>query len=175
MPLGSTADNLVLFWADEMGRLLVVHDERAAPHGFSVGIACDRAFAGEALGVYPDQGGERAFPLVGPQETRSMLVDAYEWEIETEILRKRVTLEMAKANCFVLGAARISRPRRDSHWKFIFPGKRNWTLSENDDPVPIGYLRELSTITGYPLGVIRQALLTGSLPRRRLRFERYVC
>jgi hypothetical protein len=36
-------------------------------------------------------------------------------------------------------------------------------------------LRELCDITGYPLGVVRHALLTGSLPRRKLRFSRYVC
>ena len=175
VPAGCVADELVVFWADEMGRLLKVHDECGRPGGFSIGIACDRAFAGEALGEYcVDSTAQARFPLVGPS-TALMLSDAYDWEYDRNIQRKIVTLDLAKANCFALGCTEIRRPRRDSHCKFVFPGKRNWTLSVNDDPVPVAYLQELCEITDYPLKVVRHSLISGSLPPRKLRLCRYVC
>jgi hypothetical protein len=175
IPADCAKDQLVLFWADELGRLLIVHDECGPTEGFSIGIACDKAFAGEPLGAYEVHAG-RVFPLVGPDQIESVLLDAYEWELDKSVLRKPISLREARANCFALGASEVRTPRRDSHYKFIFPGRpRNWTLSRNDDPVPISYLRELCEITGYPLGVVRHTLLEGALPQRRSRFGRYVC
>jgi len=169
------AGELVMFWADEMGKLLIAHDECGPRRGFSIGIACDKGFAGEQIGEYGlGSAGQRTFPLVDPS-TAGSLLDAYEWDYDRNVQNKKVTIQAAKSNCFVLGCTRVLQPRRDSHCKFIFPGKRSWTLSVNDDPVPIAYLQELCSITGYPLKVIRHALVTGSLPRRKLSFSRYVC
>jgi len=175
VPSGCAADGLVMFWAEEMGKLLIVHDECGPQGGFSIGIACDKGFAGEPVGEYgAESAGQPRFPLVDPEAARSLL-DAYEWEYDSNVQKRKVTIEAAKSNCFALGCTRVLPPRRDSHCKFIFPGKRSWTLSLNDDPVPVAYLQELRGITGYPLKVVRHALLTGSLPRRKLRFCRYVC
>jgi hypothetical protein len=176
VPADCTRDQLVMFWSDELGRLLIVHEECGPPGGFSIGVACDKAFAGEPLGAYGEAQAGRAFPLVGPEQVKSVLLDAYEWEIDKDVIRRHISLRAARANCFALGATEVLPPQRDSHFKFIFPGRpRNWTLSSNDDPVPIRYVRQLCEITGYPLGVVRQTLLLGALPRRRLRFDRYVC
>lgn len=175
VPFGCAADGLVMFWADEMGKLLVIHDECGPRGGFSIGIACDKGFAGESLAEYcAESDGEPKFPLVDPRAARTLL-DAYDWEYDANVQRRKVTIEAAKSNCFALGCTRVLPPRCDSHCKFMFPGKRSWTLSVNDDPVPVAYLQELCGITGYPLKVVRHALLTGSLPPRRLRFGRYVC
>lgn len=175
VPFGYAVDGLVMFWADEMGKLLIVHDEYGPQGGFAIGIACDKGFAGEPVAEYcAESAGQPKFPLVDPPAARSLL-DAYDWEYDTSVQRRKVTIEAAKSNCFALGCTQVLRPKRDSHCKFIFPGKRNWTLSLNDDPVPVAYLQELCGITGYPLKVVRHALLTGSLPPRRLRFSRYVC
>jgi hypothetical protein len=175
VPFGCAADGLVMIWADEMGKLLIVHDEYGPKGGFSIGIACDKGFAGESLGEYSaESAGQPRFPLVDPQAARSLL-DAYEWEYDGNVQRRKVTIEAAKSNCFALGCTKVLPPRRDSHCKFIFPGKRSWTLSLNVNPVPVAYLQELCGITGYPMKVVRHALLTGSLPPRRLRFRRYVC
>jgi hypothetical protein len=175
LPTGCAADGLVEVWAEEMGKLLIVHDECGPQGGFSIGIACDKGFAGEPLGEYSaESAGQPRFPLVDPHAARSLL-DAYEWEYDDNVQRRKVTFEAAKSNCSALGCTQVLSPRRDSHCKFMFPGKRSWTLSLNDDPVPVAYLQELCGITGYPLKVVRHALLTGSLPPRRLRFSRYVC
>ena len=80
----------------------------------------------------------------------------------------------AQGNYRAVGIAKVLPPKGDSHYKFTIPGKRAWTLSVNDDPVPARYLDELCHLVGYPLSVVRHALLTGSLPRKRLRFDRYV-
>jgi hypothetical protein len=176
VPVGCTKGGLVPFWADELGRLLVIHDECGPSNGFSIGIACDRAFAGEPLGAFDGAHAGRVFPLVGPDQVKSVLLDAYEWEIDRNLIRKHISLRLARENCFALGATKVLPPERDSHFKFVFPGHpRNWTLSRNDDPVPVRYLRQLCDITGYPLGVVRHALLAGVLPGKRLRFDRYVC
>ena len=175
VPSGCAADGLVMFWADEMGKLLIVHDECGPQGGFSIGVACDKGFAGESLGEYSAESiSQPRFPLVDPQAARSLL-DAYEWEYDDDVQKRKVTIKAAKSNCRALGCIKVLPPRRDSHCKFIFPGKRSWTLSLNDDPVRVAYLQELCGITGYPLKVVRHALLTGSLPPRKLRFSRYLC
>lgn len=175
VPAGCLQDPLVEFWADDVGRLLKIHKEDGPPSGFAIGIACDKGFAGEPLGTYNNPNENEAFPLIAPNHGLSALVDAYEWQLDPNFCRKRVSFEAAKENCFALGATKVLAPKGDSHWKFVFPGgPRNWTLSCNDDPVPPRYLTQLREITGYPLPVIRQTLVTGKLPGRKFRFCRYL-
>ena len=74
IPFGCAADGLVMIWADEIGKLLIVHDEYGPQGGFSIGIACDKGFAGEPLGEYSAESvGQPRFPLVDPQAARSLL------------------------------------------------------------------------------------------------------
>jgi hypothetical protein len=162
------------FWSDELGRLLVAHQECCGEGPFAIGVACDKAFSGDSVGEYVREAEEKVLPLVGPRHLQELL-DAYEWNIDKNVIRRKITLKLAKENCFALGAAKVLAPRRDSHVKFVFPGRRPWTLSRNDDPVPDKYIGELCEITGFPLPVIRHTLILGSLPRKTLRFSRYAC
>jgi hypothetical protein len=110
VPVGCKRDKWVEFWADELGRLLEVHKECGPPAGFSVAVACEKAFAGEPVGRYDGAPANGAFPLIGRDQLKSTLVDAYEWEIDRDIVRKHVSLKMARENCFALGQ-RGSCPR----------------------------------------------------------------
>lgn len=152
-------------WAEEIGKLLVLHDARCAP-GFCIGIACEQAFTTGVPNTWQTAG--RAFPLVGPAHLDS-LEDAYEWDaLPSDLHQHVVPLDAALRNVHLLGSDTPEKPNGDSHYKIRFPGARSWTLSENDDPVPERYVRELVNITGLPLSIIRTALIFGYLPRRNV-------
>ena len=89
IPKGCSGQGLVIFWADELGRMLVLHD-RCCPVGrFFIGVGCERAFAGDCLGEYDNPNGERVFPLVGP-ENINKLAEAYEWVLPKGRIKKKV-------------------------------------------------------------------------------------
>jgi hypothetical protein len=171
VPLSAGNMGLVGFWADEVGRLLIVHDSCCNGRRFFIGVACESAFAGEQLGRYGDFAGRRVFPLVGPREL-DQLDDAYDWDVPVEMQGRHVSFENAYRNCGALGAIRVDAPPNGSHYKVHFEGHRPWVLDRNLDPVPEAYLRELVSITGYDLPTVKYALLTGQLPPLVLRLER---
>lgn len=164
-PLPTAVDNQgwATLWAEEIGKLLVLHDAQCAP-GFCIGIACEQAFTTGTPNTWQAVG--RAFPLVGPTHLDS-LEDAYEWEPPPSDLHQHVvSLDAALRNVRLLGSDTPEKPNGGSHYKIRFTGARSWTLSENDDPVPDRYVRELVAITGMPLPVIRTTLIYGRLPQR---------
>jgi hypothetical protein len=165
---GLSSQGLVEIWADELGKVLQLHDRCCNRGEFFIGIACERAFAGMDKGTYGAGVTTRAFPIVGPSDL-STLADAYEWVIPEGAHRKQVSFRDAKRNCRLIGAIAVDSPQGDSHFKVRFPGSRPWTLDPNDDPIPEPYLRELVDITGLPLGAIKAALADGIEPERRLR------
>lgn len=166
VPSGCEAQGFIAIWADEAGKLLAIHDaSRNRANGFCIGIACANAFSGEALGSYsgPIQ---HAFPLCGPEEIGE-LQDAFIWVTSDNITRKDVSYADAKRHLPVIGGT-VHPQHGSSHHRVEFAGARSWVLDSNDDPVPEFYLRELVPITGMPLKAIKQALITGELPERRL-------
>jgi hypothetical protein len=84
-----------------------------------------------------------------------------------------VSFVQAKKNVTVIGASHVDDPRGGggSHYIVNFPGKRPWPLDKNHDPVVPGYLDQLTTITGYPLLVVKYALIEGALPEKRCRLN----
>lgn len=163
LPQGTNRAGWAELWAEEMGKLLVIHDLKCAPR-FCVGVACERAFSTGVLNRWDED--RRAFPLVGPDELNT-LEDAYEWEpLPTDLHQHNVSLSNALRNVHLLGAQSVEEPQGDSHYKIHFPNSRPWTVSKNDDPVPDEYVRELVTITHLPLGVIRTALIFNHMPTR---------
>ena len=167
IPDGCVMQGLVEVWADEVGRLLFCHDQLCS-NGYCIGIACSRAFGGETLGSYGRIEAPRAFPLVGPEDI-GKLEDAYEWVIPNDIHRRVVSLKDACTHVDVLGSVGIDKPPGGSHYKVKFRNARPWPLDRNIDPIPDRHLRELIEITGFPLHVIKTALIEGRLPRQRLR------
>jgi len=173
IPQGCVATGLIELWSDELGKILELHDRCSDDNGFFIGIACESAFAGEGPCFYPSDGEQRAFPLVGPQNL-SDLEDAYVWhptKMSFNDLRLReVSFDLVRKNVEVIGAARIEKPRGGgSHFMVTFRRGRSWPLDKNTDPLPELFLKELIPITGYPLNVIKYALIFGELPESILR------
>lgn len=158
-------------WVDEMGRLLLVHEEARRGKGEPfVGICCTSAFSGGALGAYQCKQGTPLLPLVGPLEMAA-LSDSEEWDVRPEWKNRTVTFEEAKTNIKYLGG-RVSKPRGSSHYEVEFVGQRTWPLDENYREVPEDYIKELIPITKLELHVIKFVLCQGRIPPKRSRLAR---
>ncbi len=173
LPKGRENQGLIEFWSDELGKMLVFHDSYCCSTEYFIGVACESAFSGGTLTEYDNPDSRRAFPLVGPNEVE-YLSDAYDWsDIPADIHQRKVTFDNACRNCFLIGAIRIDNPSSGSHYKVRFKGSRPWILDSNYDPVLEDHLKELVEITGYPLNVIKTALIEGRMPMKRvLRFQK---
>lgn len=137
---------------------------------FFIGIACAYGLTDEELDEYINPENYRVFPLVAQKEIEK-LIDAYDWNIPSDIHQKNVTVENIKKNYQAIGGV-LESPERDSHYKVKFPGQRPWTFSVNTDPLPERYLKQLVEKTAYPIGVIKAALISGKLPKKILRFDK---
>jgi hypothetical protein len=178
LPAGCrTQQRLEELWADELGKLVVQHDDHTHNAEYFIGIACERAFAGEKVGQFEPHTATRLFPLVGPENCDctmkgTLLADAYEYKVPPGYTQTEVSFQAAKKNCFLLGASKVRKPEGGgSHYVVTFPGTRSWTLDANYDPVLEKYLKQLEPITKLPFDVITYALREGKLPPKRLRFD----
>ncbi len=159
---------LVELWSDEIGRLLVRHDQCCPHNQFFIGVACESAFSGNELGKYDNPDNQRTFPLVGPEEIDS-LTDAYERILPCKGSPGSVSHKNAKRNILCLGG-NLDRIRGD-HFVYVFEGGRSWPLTLRD-PVPEDHLQQLVSITGLSLQVVKYTLINGVLPEPTLRFDR---
>jgi hypothetical protein len=158
LPQGCSGDGLAEFWAQDVAKVLAAHNQCCLRDGPFIGVACDKAFAGEPLGSYENPQGLPVLPLVGPDNVKE-LAPAYEWRVSVDLLRKDVSFADAKKHVPLLGG-RV-QGATGSHYPVKFRGARTWVLDWNDDPVPDTFIRELVEITGYPFPVIKATLLTG--------------
>jgi len=170
VPEGCEAEGLVDFWSDEVGKLLTKHDKHCPRNRFFVGIACESAYCTGKPRRYINPLGCRAFPLVGPNDI-SLLADAYDWQVHPDVDRRSVFFRDVVRHFRVIGCQSLVRPSGGSHYRLTFKHGRSWTLDCNIDPVADDFLSELTSTTGYPLPVIKHALLNGELPARVLRFS----
>ena len=166
------------YWAAEMGKLLVKHDTCSDRGDYFIGIACELAFADLAPNTYEPNVQGRRFPLVGPNtcdctSSHALLSDGEEFDVPGWVKDAQVSFSQAKKNITVIGASHVDDPRGGggSHYIVNFPGKRPWPLDKNHDPVVPDYLNQLTKITGYPLLVIKYALIEGALPEKRCRLN----
>jgi hypothetical protein len=173
-PLPSGCDNqgLIDFWADEIGKLLVKHDECCERDRFFVGVTCPFAFTDDKPGTYANFNHLRTFPLVGVKEIKEELDDCFIWDVPEDYDKRLVNFNQAVKNISSIGGRLHRKSDGDSHYHFKFENGATWTLSRNDDPVPKPYLEELKPKTDYPLLVIKYALINGELPQKSLRFEK---
>jgi hypothetical protein len=172
VPEGCEGQGFVAMWAEEVGKLLALHDGlRNTTEPFCVGVACSKAFADLPIGTYSN-GAPRMFPLCGPAEI-DYLGDAYYWVTSSNIVRKDVSFKDAHDNLHLIGG-RVHKANGTSHYRVEFSGARSWPLDRNTDPIPERFLRQLVSITGFPLEVIKQTLITGERPDRRLLFAAFV-
>ena len=170
-PLGTDpTEGLIVFWRDEVGRLLVLHDKCASNNRFFIGIACEKAFSGGEPNSYLNPSGARAFPLVGPSQLIN-LEDGYEWILPANAHQIIIAFDDVKRNYRAIGGVRFEPPSSGgSHYKVHFNGCRSWPCDYNwgrhiDDKM----LDELKTHCSLPLNVIKYALRHGTLPERRIR------
>ena len=168
LPTGISDEGLSLFWADELGRILALHDASVGHQSFCIGVACELAFCGMAPNLYNNPNGLRCFPMVGPNQIAN-LEDAYEWgNIPAGVNDQNVTFNDVIRNCQILGASAIEPPQGGSHYKVCFPGNRSWTLDRNIEPIPNDFLRQLIPITDLPLPIIKTVLIHGFLPPKNV-------
>lgn len=159
----------VEFWSDEVGRLLTLHDRRISGNEFFIGVACELAFAGDALNSYTNPTGARTFPLVGPSDL-SNLQDCYEWDLPANVHQIIISFDDVKHNYRVIGGSSFVCPKSGSHYMVHFPGKRSWSCDFNwGSHIGENMLDELKSLCPYPLNVIKYALHTGALPVRKMR------
>lgn len=170
IPKGCNEKGLTILWADEVGKILVIHDRCCTSGQFFVGIICEKACAGDSLGEYENDCGLRTFPLVGPEDINK-LDDAYDskWQLPRGSVKRKIKITDIQRNYKAIGAESIEKPKGDSHAKVKFKDGREWTLDLNIDPVSEDHLPGLAAVSGYPLNVIKYALVNGELPRRILR------
>ena len=171
IPLGTEEDGQVLDWADELGKLLLLHDQSIKTKRFFIGIACEKAFSGDMVNSYCTMT-ERAFPLVGPQQL-ALLEDSYEWEVPPDAHGKTVGFDDVKQNFKSIGGSSFEAPSRGgSHYKLRFSSNACWVCDRNwGNDIGDNVLNQLKDHSGLPLPVIKFALLNGNLPRKRLRIK----
>ncbi len=159
-------------WAEELGRLYVVHEACNEPRRRPfIGVGCTSAFSGAALGSYLNPEGRAAFPLVGPQSL-SDLDDEEIWDVPSEWSGRSVSFRDAKSHLYLLGGD-VVRPSGSSHYQVRFKGGRTWPLDSNYRDVPEPHLRELPAIVKQDLIVIKYVLSLGRWPRKIRRLDRY--
>lgn len=167
LPKGCNGKGKAIYWADEVGRILVIHDRCCKSADFFIGIICEKAFAGDSPEEYENPRGLRTFPLVGP-ENINKLADAYEsnWQLPRGMVNRKVRIVDIKRNYKLIGAESIENPKGDSHAKVKFEDGGEWTLDLNIDPVSEEHLPGLARVSGYPVKVIKYTLINGQLPRK---------
>jgi hypothetical protein len=169
-------------WADELGRLLVLHDDKVENGEYFIGIACAKAFAeppdkNVPVGNFEHHDCQRFFPLVGQdncdcRKSTSVLKNAYHHPAPSEYTQSEVSFEAAKKNIHLLGASEVRPPANGSHYKVKFPGaQRSWTLDSNHNPCKERHLKQLEAITGHNYKTIVYTLREGRLPPERLKLE----
>jgi len=166
IPGSCTSAGLIQEWSIEAGKILHAHTTQGDPRAPCIGIACALAFAGRNKDCYTAPAA--ALPLVGPDEI-SKLHDIYDWKTPSDIHQKDVSFAEAKKNIFAIGATAVTPPKGSSHYIVKFKNNRNWPLDRNTDPIPLRFLGQLKQITGYPLDVIKTALIDGELPTKTIR------
>lgn len=172
LPLGCEG-GLALFWSDEVGRLLALHDSRVQGGAYCVGIACVFAFAGEEPSQYPEGTEGRVFPIVGPQKATETLHDAYDFEVPSHACDLTITFSDCQRNYRAIGAVSFASARRDDHYEMEFPNGFKWTCDRsNADHIPEAFLKEICREYGYPLAVVKYALREGRVPARRCKLLR---
>ena len=152
-------------WADEIGRLYLVHELSRDPQKTPfIGIGCTSAFSGSALGGYDNPEGAATLPLVGPNEITT-LSDSETWDVSNDWSQRKVSFSQARSNLRLLGG-RVVSPTGSSHYQVRFKGERTWPLDSNYKDVPETHLKELVSIVRLDLRVIKYILIVGKWPRK---------
>ena len=167
LPKACRADGAGQIWSEEAGRLLTVHDEECGGNTAFIGVGCTSAFAGGTLGEYDNPQSLPCFPLVGPNQV-SCLADSFQWDVPEGVDRMAISFDTAKNRVSLLGG-RVTKPKGSSHYEVKFKGGRTWPLDVNFPEVPEQYLKQLESITGFELAVIKYVLVYGKWPKRKSR------
>ncbi|MDM8552043.1 hypothetical protein QUF72_18305 [Desulfobacterales bacterium HSG2] len=133
-------------WRNVLARNIDI--ERSQTLIFSFGEKPDRIVL---LDMNNDE--SQRFPIIKDhQGWESALSDAYDWDIPEDIYQQNVAVSDVKRNIGCIGGTFV-RTRGD-HFIYEFEGARSWPLTLRD-PVPISHLKQLVSITGYPMNVIQ--------------------
>jgi hypothetical protein len=104
--------------------------------------------------------------MVCPANINQRLIDAYEWNTSSNIENQKVHFSDIYRNYKAIGGTSMRPPNGSSHYEITFSGGRTWPLDRKFREIPPKYLSELVNITGYPIGPLKEALLTGTKPHK---------
>jgi hypothetical protein len=171
LPEGCQHDQNSAIWAEELGKVLCVHDQNAENGAFYLGIACPYGFSGLPKSTYPPKDNAvRKFPIVAKDEI-DQLADSFRWEIPAGLHTQLVSFKNACDHVKLLGGT-VHHPSSGSHYTVTFPGAaRPWVLDYNEDPLKDGFVKQLVPLTHYDFDVIKSVLVTGEFPARKFRLE----
>lgn len=169
IPRNITSTKYVELWCEEVGKLLVKHDEYCRNNEFFIGVACENAFSGNGITEYENPDNLRVFPFIGPLNL-SILDDAFIWDVSENDSTTKISINTLIRNYKFLGEARLEKPHRDDHCHIYF-GQYRWQFSLADDPIPDAYLKELIPILKVPLPVIKHILINQTYPLRKLKIH----
>jgi hypothetical protein len=170
LPCGCEQSNEANLWAEEVERLLIAHDEVCGSGAYFIGVACDRAFAGEEIGTYCPEPNARHFPLVGPAQL-NQLQSYWLFDIPGDLHQQKVTFNQAHNHVHLIGGV-VQKPNSGSHYRVTFPnGIRPWILDYNDDPQEDSRISQIVPLTGLDFDYIKFVLLRGTKPKMIGRFD----
>jgi hypothetical protein len=172
IPVGDDNGDLVAYWAQEVGRLLGLHDQCVQSNRCCIGIACGQSFDSSATTAYP-VGTIRAFPIVGRTDIPLVLESAFEWRAPPNAHNITISFDDIRRNFGAIGGTRFEEAVGDSHCRVYFPRNRFWTCDRNwGTNIGPNILFELKDFTGWPLPAIKYALKTGKHPQEVCRLCR---
>jgi hypothetical protein len=171
LPEGCQRDPNSAIWAEELGKVLCVHDQNAENGTFYLGIACPYGFSGLPKSSYPPKDSAvRKFPIVAKDDI-DQLGDAFMWEIPANLHTQLVSFRDAHDHIRLLGGM-VDTPGSGSHYTVTFPGAaRPWVLDRNEDPLRDDFVKQLVPLTHYDFDVIKSVLVYGQFPSRKFRLE----
>jgi hypothetical protein len=168
IPSRAAYDSCIELWAEEVGKFLALHN-RYSPDSFFSAIPCAYALAGEIKDTYINPDNLRTFPLSDLNDL-DLLQSAYLYPIpSTDVMQRMLRPEDVHNNYKIIGGVSLIRNRAgSSHNKIKFFNKTQWTFSENDDPIPDVYIKQIERKINIPWKNIKEALLTGKKPQQIL-------
>lgn len=172
------SESLLELWMDELGKILILHDQCIEKDEYFIGIACPYGFSGGDVDTYQSPAIERYFPLVGEKTFETVLDDAYEWVIPLDIARKTPCIKHLTSSVLeILGASGMEQGGKHKHVIFSdvsVPFRNHGNPNEElkdyffDGLIKAKVIRE----KGYTQSVLKYILTEGKLPERRCKLKR---
>lgn len=167
--------DLVRHWADEVGRLILVHDSVCMDQQYFIGVLCPYCCCGDTdAGRYSGTPPRRCFPI-GGSDLAEHLADAYIYKIPKTVHDRRVTVGEIIKNYAAIGGVRVESVKGTDHRRIVFSGLPAWEFDSNGGRkgtlVTDKAFGELEKLLGHPAMAIKASLMDGTAVEDRVCFR----